>query len=100
MNDTYLGIPRHSASWKFLWIFYTMLAVLVSFILAFSRPFSAILATTSDTGTVYDIVWWKYGVNLVVMLMVLVVIPHSLRYLARHMHRKNNLGNGPTDAGK
>lgn len=98
MKESYLGIPRHSVSWKFLWIFYTMLAVLVSLILAFSRPFYAIAVTATDAGTTYDITWWKYGVNLAVMLMVLVVIPHSLRYLARHMHRKNNLGNGPTDA--
>ncbi len=100
MATNYLGIPHHSASWKFLWIFYTMLAVVVSAILAFQRPFDAIVRTTTvalTTGsstTVYGVTWWRFAVNLAILLVVLVVIPYSIRYFARQMHRKNNLGSG------
>jgi len=102
MKASYLGILHHSASWKFLWIFYTMLAVVVSVILAFQRPFDAIVRTTTvalTTGkatTVYGITWWRYAINLTILLVVLVVIPYSIRYFARQMHQKNNLGRGPS----
>ncbi len=99
----YLGIPRHSVSWKLLWIFYTMLAVIVVLLLSFTRPLDTVIATTTISpdnvkSTVYGVIWWKYAVNLVVLSVVLIGIPYSLRYFVRHMYRKNGLGNGSTGA--
>lgn len=101
-NETrrHLGIPEHSASWTFLWIFYVLLASTVSLILSFTRPFRATTEITSTVSTVvhvsYQVSWWKYGVNLIIILVILVAIPLSLRYFARRALRRKQKTHPPT----